>query len=164
MKKTYITAMLMSQSLVLCAQQVHVGGVCAKLPKTSTITVNVPVESAAPQAKVPVRRVLASTERGVGYCSGDSITTKGMCFGKAGTYSVAADLSSSVLSSYNGCKVVGIRFALSQSIGKSKVFIYKVSGQNASSLVNATVRRTSEGWNEVRFNSAQDTPYRTTTS
>lgn len=66
MKKTYITAMLMSQSLVLCAQQVHVGGVCAKLPKTSTITVNVPVESAAPQAKVPVRRVLASTERGGG--------------------------------------------------------------------------------------------------
>lgn len=156
MKKTYITAMLMSQSLVLCAQQVHVGGVCAKLPKTSTITVNVPVESAAPQTKVPVRRVLASTERGVGYCSGDSITTKGACFGTAGTYSVAADLSSSVLSSYKGCKVVGIRFALSQSIGKSKVFIYKVSGQNASALVNANVRRTSEGWNEVRFNSAQE--------
>ena len=70
-------------------------------------------------------KALSATERAVGYTDGDSITRSSVYFGKAGTYTVGALVESNMLSYYVGCKIVGIRFALSQSIGNTKVFLKK---------------------------------------
>lgn len=103
------------------------------------------------------RRALANTERAVGYCQGDSITYSGAYFGEVGSYDMAAMITSGTMANYKGCKIVGVRFALSKTIGKSKIFIYKVDSEgNAEQLVSNTVRRTAAGWNEVRLNSAQE--------
>lgn len=110
---------------------------------------------ATSSAQAP-QRVLAATEGLLGYCDGDSITTRGAYFGAAGTYQVGAWLTASSLKSYAGCKVVGIRFAVSQSIDKTTGYLYSINNNMAELQVEKTLRRTSEGWNEIRFNSAQE--------
>ena len=102
-------------------------------------------------------RALASTERGVGYCQGDSITLNGARIGTAGSYDMGAMLTSQTMANYKGCKIIGVRFAVKESIGKSNIFIYKVDDQgNAEQLIRSSVRRTSEGWNDIRLNSGQE--------
>ena len=102
-------------------------------------------------------RALAATERGVGYCQGDSITLNGAYIGTAGSYDMGAMLTSQTMANYKGCKIIGVRFAVKESIGKSNIFIYKVDDQgNAKQLIRSSVRRTSEGWNDVRLNSGQE--------
>lgn len=103
-------------------------------------------------------KALSATERAVGYTDGDSITRSSICFGRADTYTVGALVESNMLSYYVGCKIVGIRFALSQSIGNTKVFLKRIDETQGitTELVNKSVHQTSEGWNEVRFNAAQE--------
>lgn len=103
-------------------------------------------------------KALSATERAVGYTDGDSITRSSVYFGKAGTYTVGALVESNMLSYYVGCKIVGVRFALSQSIGNTKVFLKRIDETQGitTELVKKSVHRTSEGWNEVRFNAAQE--------
>lgn len=104
-------------------------------------------------------RVLADSEGLLGYTDSanpDSITISGAYFGTAGTYTVGAWLTSDLLTNYVGCKVVGLRFAVSQSIGSTTGYLFKVTDNQAESLVSKTLRRTAEGWNEIRFNSSQE--------
>ena len=155
MKKISILMMLLVQWLMVSAQQVEInaGKGVAYVPAT------VSAKTAAAEGNLmkAQQRALASTERGVGYCQGDSITSKGARIGTAGSYDMAAMLTSQTMANYKGCKIVGVRFAVSESIGKSNIFIYKVDDQgNAEEVVRNSVRRTSEGWNEVRLNSAQE--------
>ena len=151
--------MLLLQCLLVSAQLVQVDrsrGV-AYVPATLQAQPAGDEPTAAATATSHPRRALANTERGVGYCHGDSITYGDAYFGQVGSYDVAAMIPSSVMASYKGCKIVGVRFALSETIGKSKIFIYKVdSDGNAEQLVSNTVRRTAAGWNEARLNSAQE--------
>lgn len=155
MKKISILMMLFVQCLLVSAQQVvidHSRGV-AYIPAGSSFN----VADAGVEIKKAPQRALASTERGVGYCQGDSITHKGIRIGKAGSYDMGAMLTQQTMANYKGCKIVGVRFAVSESIGKSNIFIYKVNAQgNAEKIVSNTVRRTSEGWNDVRLNSSQE--------
>ena len=72
------------------------------------------------------QRVLSTTERTLGYVKGDSITTRGVYVGKAGTFKVGAIITPATLSDYAGCKIVGMRFALSQLIGKSSALLYNI--------------------------------------
>ena len=96
---------------------------------------------------------LPSSQRGVGLVSGNDIDSDGMYIGQAGTYPVAAMLSPSVLAQYAGCKVVGIRFAVSQNMSGSRIFLYKVEkGTIGEPMVSQSVRRASAGWNDVYFN------------
>lgn len=146
--------MLLAQCLFISAQQVEIN------TARGIAYVSASKAGAAPAvdgvARAP-QRALASTERGVGYCEGDSITTRGARVGTAGSYDMAALLSKQFMQNYKGCKIIGVRFALSQSVGKSNIFIYKVDDDgNAEEVVRNNVRRTSEGWNEVRLNSAQE--------
>lgn len=147
---------LLAQSLMITAQQVEVDS-WDGVAFVSAAAVSPAPDAVSAAACLPPRKTLAATERGVGYCQGDSVTVSGARIGTAGSYDMAAMLTSSVLTNYKGCKIVGVRFAVSESIGKSSIFIYKVDGQgNAEEVVRNTVRRTSEGWNDVRLNSAQE--------
>lgn len=150
MKKITILALLLLQMGYANAQQLTLGA-RRQLPQISVSAVS----GDAASAKAP-QRILASTERALGYTDGDSISVKGVYVGEEGTFNVGALLTPQSLANYAGCKIVGMRFALSQSIGKTSAYIYKVESNQASELVNATVRRTQDGWNEVRFNSAQE--------
>ncbi len=147
---------LLAQSLMITAQQVEFDSRDG-VAYVSAAAVSPAANAVSPAECLPPRRTLAATERGVGYCQGDSVTVSGVRIGTAGSYDMAAMLTSSVLTNYKGCRIVGVRFAVSESIGKSNIFIYKVDSQgNAEEVVRNTVRRTSEGWNDVRLNSAQE--------
>jgi len=154
MKKTSIILMLLAQCLFISAQQVEINTARGIAYVSASKAVAAPAVDGAVRAP---QRALASTERGVGYCEGDSITTRGARVGAAGSYEMAALLSKQFMQNYKGCKIIGVRFALSQSVGKSNIFIYKVDDDgNTEEVVRNNVRRTSEGWNEVRLNTAQE--------
>lgn len=147
MKKASITSLMMISCMAINAQHIN-------LAQRMPITIHSSIQKTQ-QARIP-HRVLAATERAVGYTDGDSITTRGAYFGQAGTYRIGALLTADKLSDYKGCKVVGVRFALSQSIGKTTAYIYKVENKQAKPMVENNVRRTSDGWNEMRMNSGQE--------
>ncbi|MCR5269887.1 MAG: Omp28-related outer membrane protein [Prevotella sp.] len=106
---------------------------------------------------------LALNQRVLGYVQTDSFSVKGAYFGAAGTYPVGAMLSAQATSPYVGCKIVGIRFAVSQSIGRTRVFLNKVTPTGLVELYTQN-QRTYEGWNTVFFNGdgitiEESTPY-----
>ncbi len=136
--------------MAMSAQQLTIGS-----RRLATISMRTDTPAPALTAQTP-QRVLASTERAVGYTDGDSISVRGAYLGQAGTYRVGALLTADKLADYRGCKVVGIRFALSQSIGKTAAYLYKVTDNQAYEVVENNVRRTADGWNEMRLNSGQE--------
>ena len=102
---------------------------------------------------IPVSAQLPSTQRGVGLTQGDKIDISDMYFGAAGTYPVGAELTPSILNSYAGCKVVGIRFAVSQNISNSRIFLYVVENNTIGEpVISQKVRNAAAGWNEIYFN------------
>lgn len=94
---------------------------------------------------------LSNMQRVLGYTLTDSITTSGAYLGTAGTYPVGALLEAGSLEDYAGCKIVGIRFAVSQSIGRTRVFLNKIEGTSFEEVYSQN-QRTYEGWNNVFFN------------
>ena len=73
---------------------------------------------------------LSSTQRPVGHIvanNPDSITIKGAMVGSAGTYPVGAVIGPDILDNYAGCKVVGIRMAAAQNLGKTNTFLYTLA-------------------------------------
>ncbi len=157
MKKSIVLVLMLMQALFVCAQCVTLGeSFPLKKAETSCFVEAQGKGNAAITPVVSPMRILASTERGVGYTDGDSITIKGVRVGQAGTYRVLAILPSTSLSAYAGCKIVGLRFALSQSIGKTTAFLYSVKDGEATEIQTVNVRRTVDGWNEVRFNASQE--------
>lgn len=102
-------------------------------------------------------RIISATEHAFGLCDGDSVTQDNVSVGKEGTVPVGAVVYPEQLAAYAGCKVVGMRFALGQSVGATKAFIYNIEkGYINDTIRENNVRRTAAGWNEVRYNSAQE--------
>ncbi len=95
---------------------------------------------------------LSKTQRLVGYIEKDSITARGGAFGIAGTYSVGACMGPEYLSSYTGCKVVGIRLAVNGDRGRARTFIYTLDSENNLTTVVEQKQKLYDGWNNVFFN------------
>ena len=66
---------------------------------------------------------MADNTRYLGYTVTDDIDVNGGAFGQAGTYSIGALLPSQMLAPYQGCRIIGVRFALSKSIGRTRAFM-----------------------------------------
>ncbi len=94
---------------------------------------------------------MADNTRYLGYTVTDDIDVNGGAFGQAGTYSIGALLPSNMLASYQGCRIIGVRFALSKSIGRTRAFMYDATN-NMFTEISAQKQRTYEGWNSVIFN------------
>ncbi len=94
---------------------------------------------------------MADNIRYVGYTVTDDIDVNGGAFGQAGTYTIGALLPSNMLASYQGCRILGVRFALSKSIGRTRAFMYDAT-DNMFTEISAQKQRTYEGWNTVIFN------------
>ncbi|MDY6270107.1 MAG: Omp28-related outer membrane protein [Prevotella sp.] len=110
--------------------------------------------SAVAQSAAPFR-ALSSSQRAVGYTIGDAITTQNVGTGYAGTHPVGALLTADMLKTYVGCKVVGIRFALSASAQTSRVFVRPVNSEGYladADSVTQSVWHPHSGWNEIMFN------------
>ncbi len=110
-----------------------------------------------PQTAPPLRAEgLSSIQRAIGYMAGqdpDSITLKGARVGTAGTYPLAVLITADMLRDYVGCKVIGIRVAAAQSLGKTDVWLSPVSADGVVSTDGITKsQRLYEGWNNVFFN------------
>ena len=101
---------------------------------------------------------LSNIQRAVGYCYGDSITYEGVGFGQEVSYTIGAVATEGMLAPYVGCKVVGIRIALSQSIGSTRIVMARQNGANtvATPHVEQTVRRTYGGWQNIWLNGANE--------
>ena len=99
---------------------------------------------------------LSSLQRAVGYIVNndpDSITLSGAMVGQAGTYPLAVLVTADMLRDYVGCKVIGIRVAAAQSLGKSDVWLHPVSADGIVSDDGISKsQRLYEGWNNVFFN------------
>jgi hypothetical protein len=95
--------------------------------------------------------VAQAQERFIGYSQTDSITVSGGAFGAEGTYPIGAVLTPQMLSGYAGCRVVGIRLAVSQNLGRARTFIYSI-GNSALTVEVEQRQRIYEGWNTVYFN------------
>ena len=98
---------------------------------------------------------LSATQRAVGHIFGnnpDSITIKGAMVGTAGTYPVATAIGPDILNRYAGCKVVGIRVATAQSLGKCNTFLYTLENGYLSDEPLTKSQRLYEGWNNVFYN------------
>ena len=115
-------------------------------------------ENTVPQASqaAPPRKVdgLSATQRAVGYIVGnnpDSITRKGAMVGTAGTYPVGVAIPPAILDNYVGCKVIGIRMAAAQNLGKANTFLYTLANNTLSTPLTKS-QRLYEGWNNVFFN------------
>ena len=98
-----------------------------------------------------VAQQLAENKRLVGYSTTDSITIRGAAFGQAGTYTIGALLSPQMLSSYSGCKIVGLRIAAATNLGRSRTFIYNVANGSMQPVIEQN-QRLYEGWNSIYFN------------
>ncbi len=95
--------------------------------------------------------VVQAQERFIGYSQTDSITVSGGAFGVEGTYPIGAVLTPQMLSGYAGCRVVGIRLAVSQNLGRARTFIYSIGNRTLTVEVEQR-QRIYEGWNNVYFN------------
>ncbi len=91
---------------------------------------------------------LGANQRVIGHTVTDDYDYEGVMFGQAGTYPVGALLEPSVLSSYKGCKVVGMRVAAAMDLGRVKMFLTDI---NAGDLYTPT-QRLYQGWNNIFFN------------
>ena len=99
---------------------------------------------------------LSSLQRAVGYIvdsNPDSITMSGALVGTAGTYPLGVIVTADMLRDYVGCKVIGIRVAAAQSLGKSDVWLHPISNEGVVSDDGLSKgQRLYEGWNNVFFN------------
>ena len=114
--------------------------------------------TAQPKAVAP-RKVegLSSLQRPVGYWPTDSITLSDVAFEASGTYPLGAFITNNMLRHYAGCKVVGVRFAVGESIGRTRAFIYKVDADgNIQGDPVTQYQRTYAGWNNVLFNAGKE--------
>ena len=90
-------------------------------------------------------------QRHVGYTVTDDISLRGGYFGTPGTYTIGALIGPQMLQAYEGCKIIGVRFALNQSIGRTRTFIYNIENNQFVALMEQK-QRTYEGWNDVMIN------------
>lgn len=94
---------------------------------------------------------LSGNQGAVGYTVTDDITYRDVKFGKAGTYTVGALMPASMLSEYKGCKVIGIRVAVSKDLGRA-AFVLNSRNQDGNEQLITQKQRLYEGWNNVFFN------------
>lgn len=94
---------------------------------------------------------LSDNQRLLGYTVTDDIDINGAIFGTAGTYTIGAVLTPQLLSSYTGCRIVGLRIAAAVNLGRTRTFIYNVAGDGLSAVVEQN-QRLYEGWNNIFFN------------
>lgn len=146
---------LISLVTLLCAAALHAQQIVVSVP-LSSLRAQVPSQQTAAPYRV---EGLSSTQRAVGYAQGDSITINGARVGTAGTYPMGAILDASVLERFAGCKVVGIRFAVAQDMGRTRAFLYPVTDEGFIDDASAITKnqKVYAGWNNVFFNG--DTSY-----
>ena len=94
---------------------------------------------------------LSENQRLLGYIKTDSITVSGGAFGTAGTYPVGAVMTPQTLSSYAGCKIVGIRMAAALDLGRTSTFVCQVNSNKMDTLC-IQKQRLYAGWNNIFFN------------
>ena len=96
-----------------------------------------------------------TSQRNVGYYTTDEYDeTYGVGlpnYGENDNCKAVIDLTPEILSHYDGAKVVAIRFALTQPVDKSRVFLASVSadGSVGEDLVSEDVPSPGKGWNTV---------------
>ncbi len=94
---------------------------------------------------------LSDNQRLLGYTVTDNIDINGAIFGTDGTYTIGAVLTPQLLSSYAGCRIVGLRIAAAVNLGRTRTFIYNVTSGSLSAIVEQN-QRLYEGWNNIFFN------------
>jgi hypothetical protein len=94
---------------------------------------------------------LSENQRLLGYIKTDSITVSGGAFGTAGIYPVGAVMTPQTLSSYAGCKIVGIRMAAAMDLGRTNAFVYQLTSNRLDTLCTQK-QRVYTGWNNIFFN------------
>lgn len=147
-------ALSASVSAQVAAFEVEASRVMEHAPELLTLPTG-----AAQTMKAPAKATLAKNQKYIGHDMDDTVPTSGYGFTAAAgqTLKPGADITRSMLSQYVGCRIIGMRFALCQAVGKSAVDVMRIkkNGNTTSAMLTDTVETTVAGWNEVRF----ATPY-----
>lgn len=86
----------------------------------------------------------------IGYTLTDKIDTNDAYFGEPAKYTLGAQLTADQLEAYVGCSVVGVRFAIGQDQGRTRVFVNNVQNKEIYDLAAKNVAAKA-GWNNVIF-------------
>lgn len=113
----------------------------------------------APVKAAPLKADLASNQRLLGYYTSDAVAEYGLGIPNYGAYAgckAAIDLPTELLESFDGMKVVAIRFAVCAALDSTSVFIAPVSTSGVGAdVVNIHCDTAMVGWNTVTL----PTPY-----
>lgn len=151
MKKTLLSFVALVLSIALNAQTV--------VPFNGQVRYKQnPISHYSILKSVPQKAELAANQRNVGFFFDDSRSSEGAGIPQytSGSCKAAIWLQGDLVKSYEGMKVVAIRFALASQQSKSRVFITPVVGNKiAADAVSKDVASTQVGWNTVTL----DEPY-----
>lgn len=95
---------------------------------------------------------LSDNQRVLGHTANNDIENKDVGFGQAGTYQVGALLDASALSKMVGCRVVGMRLAVSADLGRVPVYLHSVAADGTVTQIHTQRQKLTSGWNNVIFN------------
>lgn len=86
----------------------------------------------------------------IGHTLTNNIDYNDAYFGEAGRYTLGARLTAEELAPYEGCEIVGLRFAIGVDQTRTRVFIKRVDGSDIYDLTLKNVNAVA-GWNNVTF-------------
>lgn len=92
-----------------------------------------------------------SLQRVIGHTVTEDIDVAGAMVGTAGTYTIGAILTPSVLENYKDCRIIGIKVAAGVDLGRTRMFLYDVR-DGSPQLLREQTQRLYTGWNELLFN------------
>lgn len=147
--------------LIATAFILSAGSACAQNAKFETLKPSQQVlqqsNNASLQAtprKAPRKIELGENQLIMGAYTSDALASDGLGLpNNPGTYKVATLLPIEVISMYDGCQVVKMRFGLCEDNQVSSVFIYPIDteGNIGNAIVEEQVKGGKKGWNEVIF-------------
>lgn len=94
---------------------------------------------------------LGANERVVGFTTTNDCDAGGAVFGEAGTYTIGIWLGPEQLSFYAGCRILGMRVAVTTDIGRTSVFMNSIANGVMTPVKNQK-QRIYAGWNRIDFN------------
>lgn len=143
--------------LLVTAFALSLGSACAQNAKFETLMPTQKVlqfkDNATSPRKAPGRKVeLAEGQQVFGAYTSDNLASDGLGLPRyPGNYQVATQIPAEIISMYDGCQIVKMRFGLCVANEVSRVFIYPVDaeGNIGAAIVDEATKGGKAGWNEV---------------
>lgn len=164
-KKSLFVFALAAFMAMSASAQTFVKGT-AKIERNNAVLTLPQKNKAKKAAKAEGQTGLAANQKYVGFTMPSTVPDPNQGVGMPNypndNSAAASLLTKDLVSKYEGCKIVGMRFALCSTIGSTNVFVIPIDAQGNINdpVLQKEVKSTEVGWNTVMF----DNPYTISTS